>query len=108
LRDFFEQVGAELAATEPVELDSGYVVQLAPAANGLVGLDVDTGKPVKVKPFYKTIAEKPVIINAGPQKTVIQPQPPSSLDDQPVSSATGPGAKSPVAVPSIRRRIVDT
>ena len=71
LKLFMAQVAAELAHTEPMAMADGCgeVVQLAPAQGGLVGLDLDTGKPVKVSVDwkYKTLAEKPVIIHVGRQ-----------------------------------------
>jgi hypothetical protein len=101
LRDFLGQVEAgldpsrpaadELAAglaTEPVRLDDlGDVVAVAPTAGGLVGLDVDTGTPVRVRPGwpYRSVAEKPVIITAGGRQTVLPPR------SQPAPAGPPPG-----------------
>ena len=85
LRDFLELMDARLdltgpespEATEPAVLEDGCsVVGMAPAKGGLVGLDADTGSPMRVGWKYKTIDEKPVIINAGGKQTVIPPKPP--------------------------------
>ena len=78
LRGFLDLVEARLDVTEPAALGDGCcVARLAPARGGLVGLDADTGRPVRVGWRYKDIGEKPVIISAGAEQTVIPPPPPS-------------------------------
>jgi hypothetical protein len=75
LRDFLELVEASLNLTEPTALDDCSVASVSPVKGGLVGLDVNTGRPVQVGWKYKTIDEKPVIINAGGKQTIIPPKP---------------------------------
>jgi hypothetical protein len=77
LRNFLELVEASLDLSEPTALDDDCsVASVSPVKGGLVGLDVDTGRPVHVGWKYKTIDEKPVIINAGGKQTIIPPKPP--------------------------------
>ena len=88
LRDFLDLVESQLdryrmdIATEPLALDDDCsVVSVAPVQGGFVGLDMETGKPVPASWKYKTIHEKPVIINTGNKQTVI---PPVSPPDEPL------------------------
>jgi hypothetical protein len=78
LRNFLDTVEARLDVTEPAVIDNGCAVaSIAPSKDGLVGLDVDTGRPMRIGWRYKTIEEKPVIINAGAKQTVIPPAAPA-------------------------------
>jgi hypothetical protein len=96
LMNFLELVEANLDVTEPAALDDGCsVVCMAPHKGGLVGLDMDTGRPVRVGWRYKDISEKPVIINAGSRQTVILPQQvaaPALPPPSPLVSITAAGA----------------
>ena len=77
LRNFLELVESQLDLTEPMMLDDGTcAVALAPGEGGMVGIDADTGRPMQINWRYKTIDQKPVIINAGNKQTVIPPKPP--------------------------------
>jgi hypothetical protein len=77
LRNFLNLIEAKIDITEPAVMeDDCAVVRLAPAKGGLVGLDADTGRPMRVGWRYPTINEKPVIINMGNKQTVIKPPPP--------------------------------
>ncbi len=86
LRNFLDLVESQLDVTEPVALDDGYCVAgVAPIQGGLVGLDLDTGQPVRVGGHhYKDITEKPVIINTGSKQTIIPPVPPPPPNTLPV------------------------
>jgi hypothetical protein len=110
LRDFLELVESQLEITEPAALDdSCSVVCLAPTDRGLVGLDADTGSPVRVGGKYKSIHEKPVIIHAGKEQTVIPPK--LVLSWEPLVPAAAAVELEPVQEtfsPRVRQRIVDT
>jgi hypothetical protein len=93
LRDFVAGLDTALNATDPAVLEAdGAVVSIAPGPGGLVGLDLDTGKPVRLEPRYKSVAEKPVIINAGSKQIVIPPPPlpPPAAPLPPVLAAGAP------------------
>ena len=46
LRNFLELLDSQLEFTEPSVLDSGCVIaSVAPVESGLVGIDVETGRP---------------------------------------------------------------
>jgi hypothetical protein len=116
LKNFMELIEKTLDATEPAALDdSCSVAFLAPTDKGLVGLDMDTGSPVRVGWKYKSIHEKPVIIHAGNEQTVIPPR--LALSWEPLLPAavpppvTVPAEPEPVTKPRpprVRHRIVDT
>jgi hypothetical protein len=78
LRGFLDLVESRLDVTEPAVLEDCSVASIGPAQGGLVGLDVDTGRPMRIGWRYKTIEEKPVIINAGAKQTVIPPATPAA------------------------------
>jgi hypothetical protein len=79
LRGFLDLVESRLDVTEPAVLEDCSVASIGPVQGGLVGLDVDTGRPMRIGWRYKTIEEKPVIINAGAKQTVIPPAAPAAV-----------------------------
>lgn len=96
LKDYFASVEAQLSvleATEPTALENECsVASVAPVKGGMVGLDLETGRPMQVGWKYKTIDEKPVIINAGATQTIIPPKPPPPPIQLPAVTSVEAGA----------------
>ena len=74
LRNVPDLIEAQLDITEPAALDDACPVDSVSSRLRVPGNQWDIGRLVLVGWRYKTIDQKPVIINAGSKQTVIPPQ----------------------------------